>query len=408
MNIDINGTIVEFPDDLSPDDLNKAAKSAADQMASVTPSEGGSALDKIAEFGAKGPLTMAREAFSKNPEPVLDALPMAGGLAGGLAGGGTPASIPLSALGGSAGESARQLGKRALGLDAPKTSMEALSQIAKEGALNAGAEGAGVALKVAGKPIAAAVDKAVVAPFQQLLTGIPGKEWLRLSKKIGTLKPKFLGGAPSKEFAGKAIGEAEEAAGLFKSALPSNLGKDYVESTLKTFREIGTPEQLAKPDFVKEVVTTLTPQEAHTMREAVNNVLTEWVAGKNGPEYRRYTILKEALDDYMGKVSPLIRKAQAAYADSAQRSKFLSLFPKTKYGEPSLGRLGFTGMIAGGAGLSGEGDLGDRAGRVASVLALTSPISNTAVRVGANLARRVAPRGLSEILRNSRDRKEKK
>ncbi len=92
--------------------------------------------------------------FRRAAEAVVDspALPAAGAIAGGLAGAGV-GSIPLAGLGGAAGESFRQLGARALGMDAPQTSMEALKGIGTEGATSMAFEGGGKLIAAAAKPL---------------------------------------------------------------------------------------------------------------------------------------------------------------------------------------------------------------------------------------------------------------
>lgn len=69
---------------------------------------------------------------------------------------GTPAGAVIGGgLGAAFGESMEQMARRALGLDAPETPLEAAKEIGKEGAIGAGAEfGGQVAVRVAGKLIA--------------------------------------------------------------------------------------------------------------------------------------------------------------------------------------------------------------------------------------------------------------
>lgn len=262
--------------------------------------------------------------------------------------------------------------------------------------------------------VVSAASKAIGGPLQQLLTGIPAKEWFRLSGNLKSLRPSFLGGAPSKAVAGEALKGAEEAAGMFKSSLPSGMNREYAQKfidTLKDFTASGkerglTARELADPKIADKLVKELTPQEIFDLRQAVTNTLDEWVPGKRSTEYYQFSALKEALNKQIESLSPLLRKAQSVYADAAQRSKFLSLFPRTKYGEPALGRLGFTAMASGLAGVSGWGDPAEMAKRAASVLVMTSPISNAAARTAGTLAARTAPvvgRGLLEILKRSRE-----
>lgn len=105
----------------------------------------------------KGMVRRAAEAVVESP-----ALPIAGSVVGGIAG-----NIPGAALGGAGGEAFRQLGKRALGLEAPQTPGEALQDIGAEGALSAAGEGAGRAI--------AAVAKPLVVPAARRALGFAGR-----------------------------------------------------------------------------------------------------------------------------------------------------------------------------------------------------------------------------------------
>jgi hypothetical protein len=125
--IEVNGQSLEFPDNLSPDDMNKAVASAAKQVG-----ESSNSFDKIkkaADFVGGtigGPIGgfLAGKAVDKAKEVVndprkvalgvVDNLPAVGAVAGSLAGSGL-ASIPLGALGAAGGQAFKQLGRRALG-----------------------------------------------------------------------------------------------------------------------------------------------------------------------------------------------------------------------------------------------------------------------------------------------------
>jgi hypothetical protein len=170
--------------------------------------------------------------------------------------------------------------------------------------------------------------------------------------------------------------------------LPTNLGKTYVDDTVKQMSRGFTQEQLSKPEFVKEMVTQLSPQEAFNLRHAVKNTMDAWVEGKQMPEFRQYAILQDALNGYIGEVAPAVRAAQKLYAESAQRAKFTGVLPVNKYGTPSIGRLGFLGA-AGGMSAWAHSPL---AGIMS--LATTSPVVNAGARAlttgGLNLAEGVA------------------
>lgn len=132
---------ISFPDDLSPDELQEAVASSAQQLESSN---------------VQKPGLMRRAAEAVIDSPIL---PTAGAIVGGIAG--IPAApvtfgasnIAGAGLGGAAGESFRQLGARALGMDAPRTPLEAAGKIGVEGALSAAGEGAGRAAVAAAKPL---------------------------------------------------------------------------------------------------------------------------------------------------------------------------------------------------------------------------------------------------------------
>lgn len=91
-------------------------------------------------------------------DTLIGLLPAAGGTLGGIVGGiggtvagmgigGVPGAVGGATLGGAAGEAAKQLANRARGKPSPETSMQALAELGKEGAIQGGSEliGAGIA-----------------------------------------------------------------------------------------------------------------------------------------------------------------------------------------------------------------------------------------------------------------------
>lgn len=107
----------------------------------TAPSEGGSVLDKLAATGAemlrRGPMTVAREAFSKNPEPALESLPTAGAVIGGATGG--PLGAGMLAAGGKAAAIA---GKKAIGSESPDfvpkdfSALDSIAELGKKGPIS--------------------------------------------------------------------------------------------------------------------------------------------------------------------------------------------------------------------------------------------------------------------------------
>lgn len=109
-------------------------------------------------------------------------LPAAGGLAGGLIGAGAgapsgPGAIATGAggatLGGAGGEAARQLIRRAMGWDAPETSMAAAKAIAVEGGKQGAYELGGQVVGRLGKAMAPKVAEVAMAPGKRLLKSVP-------------------------------------------------------------------------------------------------------------------------------------------------------------------------------------------------------------------------------------------
>lgn len=133
--IDVNGQLIDFPDNLTSEQLNQAVASAASQM-SPTPSR----MDQAKNMGMEalgsltsvinplGPLAVkAGRYVAQNPKRAVlqaaDYMPAAGGMAlpvvAGLASGGMgiPASAALSGLGMAGGEGYKQIIRRSMGAE---------------------------------------------------------------------------------------------------------------------------------------------------------------------------------------------------------------------------------------------------------------------------------------------------
>lgn len=113
-------------------------------------------------------------------------LPMLGATIGGVAGSELgPGAMGTAALGGAAGESARQLLQRAQGNNAPQTSLDAAKQIGIQGGLSAAGEGAG---QLAGKalgPLWNVIKKPIgsgMSKVGETMTGVPARQFGRLWK----------------------------------------------------------------------------------------------------------------------------------------------------------------------------------------------------------------------------------
>jgi hypothetical protein len=109
-------------------------------------------------------------------DTVLDLLPAAGGTVGGIIGGaggtafgmgfgGVPGAVGGAAFGGATGEAVRQLSDRVRGIQAPKTPLAAIKEIATDGAVQGALEATGAAAsKYVVKPVARAVMRGYLKP----------------------------------------------------------------------------------------------------------------------------------------------------------------------------------------------------------------------------------------------------
>lgn len=136
-------------------------------------------ISRLVGFGMKGPDWVEDRVPKVSVQDAMDALPAVGGALGGIIGGaaGVPtggtaspvAAIGGAGLGGAAGESARQLGMRAIGGYAPQSSGEAAKGIATEAATQALAEGSGVLAGKGMKAFGERLMQSAVKPNPSLL-----------------------------------------------------------------------------------------------------------------------------------------------------------------------------------------------------------------------------------------------
>ena len=252
--IEVNGQSLEFPDNLSPDDLNKAVSSAAEQIGDSTNGGAGSPvfdnIKKAAGFVGGtigGPIGgfVAGKAVDKAKEVVddprgsalgvVDTLPAVGAVSGALAGSGL-ASVPLGALGAAGGQAFKQLGRRALGEDpTPGVSIpfsdkkvpdipgipKEASDIVTEGAMEAAIQGLGLG---------------VAKGWKQLAKGMEGLQKTAAGSAFGGIKTvlnKIRGG--SEAFKDSAV--AMQNKGVFGPFTSPEVMLDNVDVVAKTAGE---------------------------------------------------------------------------------------------------------------------------------------------------------------------------
>lgn len=148
---------------------------------SPSPAAGGSWKDApevapSADMGRYGAGQWSGQSYIDAANRVKDWAPAIGGVVGALEGGG----VPGAALGGAAGEAARQLVNRAEGKPAPQTSLDAAKGIGVQGVVQGAAEGVGKLAGMAATKAAPWLMQSALKPTQTLL------------KNYGTTAPKVV------------------------------------------------------------------------------------------------------------------------------------------------------------------------------------------------------------------------
>lgn len=332
----------------------------------------------------------------RTTEKVIEspALPIAGGVAGGLLGSGV-ASIPLAGVGGAGGEAIRQLAARSLGLDAPKTSLEALKDIGIEGAAQAIGEGAGSfvvspALKVARPFLKKGVES--VAPY----TIQPAKEMLSdIFQLITKIKPKYastLFNNPKVIFpetmkvAKKVWKDAAKEAGI-----PIDVTSPEIITALKSGAKdtvFGTFNKMVSGEPV-------TAAEAQTAKQALDLALMPAAkTERNKPLVALYGKMRDSFVDRIGEESPKLAAANKQYAIAKSGEKFRSFFPRNLNDTPAYFRSSVLPTVLFGSGAY-RGEPGEGAAKALAAMGLTSPISIglliAAAGGGRNLGRAISP-----------------
>lgn len=292
--VDINGKIVDFPDNLTPDQLQQAVASAAQQMKSVestSPNE-------------KSILRSGAEKFIKSP-----ALPIIGGTIGAVGGAGLM-SIPFAGLGAAAGESYRQLGARKLGLPVPKTSLEAAKTIGGEALSGAAGQGLTMGASAVARPIVKPIGNAIASGAEKLI-GLPAKAVSSVFKK-----PLSIITAPTKKKVSEAYLKSEfpqMAEAAVKSvddvieAANSSYGKTVKNGAkeLKEFYEkkMGDPLKIIKGRKALDKQIALLENQIKLAKDAGKSALEDAKSAK--------LALRKMFNEALDKMVPKFREADA-------------------------------------------------------------------------------------------------
>lgn len=276
----------------------------------------------------KGKVRKGIESFVKSP-----ALPVAGAVGFGLAGTpGGPAAIPMAGLGGAFGESVRQLSARGLGIDAPKTSMQAAKKIATEGAISLIGEGAGQAIFKGGafalkNTLGRLGPKTIDALSAS--TGVPKTGFENLIRRPGL----FLRASKSAvDKQGKQIGSIIDNL-ITKEMSPSDAATSLVE---RAFRTSSGSRNVAKKVALKMALgEQVTQNEVALANRAISKVIV------NTPDPASKALLQEqkkVFQTFLSENVPELKKANQAFSELKSVSQFRNIGRLNKAGDSS--RLG--------------------------------------------------------------------
>ena len=337
----------------------------------------------------------------RTAERVVDspALPIAGGVIGGLAAlPSGPGAVGGAALGGAAGEAYRQIGARALGMDAPDTSMEAAKKIGIEGATQGVAEATGS--YVLG-PIARGAGRLLKKPagdLFQIITKMRPEDAATLFKNPSTLFPgRFKRAQAAWRKAAEDIGIPVDDVSPEMLEILKGDGRKIVFETF---------EKLQKGEAV-------TAKEAQIAKQALDSVVMPVAKTiRKNPQIATLQKIKRAFIDRLSQESPEMAAANREYAIGATGKKFRSLFPRNTTGDPAYFRSSvFPSLLTGAGALRGdpmEGALqGAAVGAISSPLAIGTGIAALGgIRPAMPLFRRAAVSTASKLFKNKLDRKE--
>jgi len=352
------------------------------------------------QIGEEIPLGTAPLTIGQKIGKAAEILPTAGAVAGGLLsataapatmGASLAGAAGLAGLGAAAGKAGEQIIKRAVGEEAPKTSTEALKEIAKEGAWTATLDA------TFGKliPLLSPVFKKVMPGTLKALQGIDERTALKVVND-----PDILSRAKSMKEAGKEIGDFFEKNGFtygrksVKSAtgklgLSDNAADDFIVDTIGKIEAVsgtttgkeGATKLIDLPEnkeFVKQTI-----QEALAARYAMKDAIKRAVRSGNDEKAKMFIESRNIVDDWLETQIPGFAGVRKTYEEAAAKEAFSSVFPKNQNATTSVLRY-FAALGAG-------------AFNPFATAAISPMVGGAAIRTGAALAKSGPVAGMAEL-----------
>jgi hypothetical protein len=357
--INIEGTVVSFPDSMNEQELQVAARKAYSQLKG-----NGAGKEQLNP-------TMGRSMYDKFGKWLPAAGAGVGGTVGGIGGtvfglgvGGVPGGIGGAGLGGGAGEAARQLWARSVGAKSPETSGEAIGGIGTEAALGAGTQaltlGAGAALKPLARPVVRAVRGAgkTGARFVEAVTGVKVPDVMQAARQ--GLKT-YL--APSLGKAEMIFGKALEKSGIS----PKPPLKQIIDPQLSVARKIAL-----KVGSKIEGKLGVTAEEALRAKQATDRII-DATPLKDRSTRRALFELRDSFTKALSSQSGDLSSASNIYRKAIVKSKLLNPIRITKQGQMSAVSPLLASTVGAGIGYGGE-DTGRGVGAGLATLGATSPL----------------------------------
>lgn len=256
--VKVEGKIITVPDDATPDEIDQISKGSATATPTQNAADTGVGIrPQPSLFSAPGIKSM----FYTLADKATNLLPSIGGAGGGLLGAGAGSvagpvgtvggGVGGAAIGGAGGEAARQLARRALGFEVPKTSMDAAESIGGEGLRQGAYEAGGQVIGRVGRVVSPKLAEAAVAPGKRMLKSIP--EGVDIGRTILDESKGFSPKAITKELTAKIGNTSDEVDRLAGSA---HLPGAYV--SLDPARKIVADEMSAavsknSPSYIRDV-----------------------------------------------------------------------------------------------------------------------------------------------------------